>query len=65
MCSVVYCNDTECQYYNPNGCTASEIYHSTDRFCITGRRKPKDDTRELMRESEPKGKRKNGKWIGN
>ncbi|GMB00908.1 hypothetical protein PIPA1_37070 [Pelosinus sp. IPA-1] len=47
---MTYCDDTECQYYNPNGCTASEIYHSTDRFCVTGRRAGKSYTQELMKQ---------------
>jgi len=45
---IVTCGDIECQYHNPNGCTAPEVHHSTDRFCTTGRRRPRDDTRELM-----------------
>jgi len=50
---MTYCDDQECQYHSAAGCTASEIYHSTDRFCTTGRRRQRDDTRELMKNNEP------------
>lgn len=60
-----YCNDTECQYYKQSGCISVDRHHSADRFCITGRRKPKDDIKQLMRESEPKGYKRRGKWVGN
>jgi len=45
---VNYCDDVECQYYNVGVCTSIDRHHSTDRFCTTGRRRPRDDTRELM-----------------
>ena len=60
-----YCNDIECQYYKQGVCISVDRHHSTDCFCITGRRKPKDDTRELMRKCEPKGIKRAGKWVGN
>ena len=43
-----YCDDTECQYYNPSGCIAVDRHHSTDKFCTTGRRKQRDDSKMLM-----------------
>jgi hypothetical protein len=45
---ISHCADTECEFYNPDGCTASEIHHTSDRFCTAGRRKPRDFTKELM-----------------
>lgn len=67
MCSVTisHCDDTECEYYAVEGCTAPEIYHSTDRFCTSGRRKPKDEYERLMREGAAIGYKANGKWISN
>jgi len=65
VCSVIYCDDTECQYHNRDGCTAPEVHHSTDRFCTTGRRKPKDDHAELMRAGNPNCHKDNGKWKSN
>lgn len=62
---MTYCDDTECQYYNPAGCTASEIYHSTDRFCVTGRRKQRDDHAELMRVQSPNCDSSGGKYKSN
>ena len=63
MCSVIVtCGDIECKYYNPSGCTAPSVDHSTDRFCVTGRRRPRDDIREVMRESEPTGHKVKGRW---
>lgn len=60
-----YCNDIECEYYKQGVCVSVDRYHSTDRFCITGRRKPKDEMRELMRESEPIGFKRGGKYVSN
>jgi len=50
---IVTCGDIECKYYNPNGCTAPSVDHSTDRFCVTGRRKPRDEIKKLMQDNKP------------
>lgn len=46
---VVTCTDVECKYYSEGNCTASNIDHSPDRFCTTGRRKPQNETEDLMK----------------
>jgi hypothetical protein len=46
---ISHCADTECQFYNPNGCTADEIYHTADRFCVTGHKKQVDDYKQMMK----------------
>ncbi|AIF52014.1 hypothetical protein UFO1_2467 [Pelosinus sp. UFO1] len=62
---IVRCGDRECIYYTSKECTAPELDHTAERFCTMGRRKPKDETRELMRESEPKGYKRGNKWVSN
>ena len=56
-----YCNDTECQYYKQGVCLSVDRHHSTDRFCITGRRKPRNETAELMQPNDGICHRVNGK----
>jgi hypothetical protein len=46
---IVTCGDTECQYYNPAGCTAPVIDHTVDRFCTIGRKKRIEDYEWMMR----------------
>ena len=62
---IVTCGDIECKYYNPNGCTADEVDHSADRFCITGRRKQQEDYTDLMRAGNPNCHKYGGKWVNN
>ena len=45
----VTCSDLECINNTAGQCTAAGIDHTSDRFCTTGRRKPPDDTTDLMR----------------
>ena len=61
----VFCGNRECFHYGTAGCVAEEIWHTSESFCTAYRRKGEDRHAELMRESEPKGRRKNGKWVGN
>ena len=60
-----YCDDIECQYYKQGVCLSDDRYHSADRFCITGRRKPRDDTAELMRAGNPNCHTASGKYKSN
>ena len=62
---IVTCGDTECQHYTDNGCSAPIADHTSDRFCVTGRKKQVDDYERMMRPDEPKGHRRNGKWVSN
>jgi hypothetical protein len=48
MAQQVTCSDSECRYYEAGQCTADAVDHTSDRFCTVGRRKPKDDTPQLM-----------------
>jgi len=50
---IVVCNDSECKHHGVNGCKADVIYCSTDRFCVTGRRKERNYTKELMEYFKP------------
>lgn len=45
----VTCGDLECKYNDNHQCNADAVDHTADRFCATGRRKPRDETAELMR----------------
>jgi hypothetical protein len=47
--TISHCPETECIHYNPSGCTAGEIWHSTDLFCVTYKRKERNETEQLMR----------------
>jgi len=53
VCTVIYCDDTECKYYSTAGCTAVDIHHSTDRFCVTGRRTKQPEYKQMMRYNSP------------
>lgn len=60
-----YCDDVECQYYKQGVCISDDRCHSADRFCTTGRRRPKDDITDLMRAGEPTGYKRGGKYVRN
>jgi hypothetical protein len=62
---IVTCNDTDCKYNAGFTCTATAIDHTADRFCTAGRRKPRDNITELMKQSEPSGYKSGGKWRRN
>ena len=62
---IVECGDIECKFYEKGYCIAETIHHTAERFCTTGKRKPKDDTEQLMRESEPRGFKRAGTWVSN
>ena len=66
VCSVclVTCPDTECKYYHVDGCTADVVAHSTDRFCITGRRKQEPEYKQMMRYGKPIDYKKCEKDVG-
>jgi len=54
VCSVtVTCGDTECKFYNPNGCQATAIDHTADRFCTAGRNKVEPEYKQMMRYNSP------------
>ncbi|WP_094603601.1 hypothetical protein SPSIL_054490 [Sporomusa silvacetica DSM 10669] len=48
MAQQVTCSDTECRFYEAGKCIADLVDHTSDRFCTSGRRKPRDETPELM-----------------
>lgn len=60
-----YCDDIECQFNKQGVCISDDRYHSADRFCTTGRRRPRDDTRELMRNDKPMDFKRCGKDVSN
>lgn len=59
------CGDTKCKFYNPNGCTAGDIDHTADRFCITGRRRERNFTKELMDHFNSGCVKQSGKFKSN
>ena len=63
---LLHCNNTKCKYNDNQAllCGATDI-HYVDRLCITFKRKREECYRELMRESEPVGHKRKGKWVGN
>lgn len=44
----VTCSDLNCIHNTAGQCTATDIDHTSDRFCVTGRKKPRDETADLM-----------------
>ena len=44
----VTCSDYECRLCEDGKCIADVIGITSDRFCVTGRRKSRDETTELM-----------------
>ncbi|TWH47722.1 hypothetical protein [Sporomusa sp. KB1] len=46
----VTCSDLECRLCKAGRCIADAIGVTSDRFCVTGRRKPRDETPELMQQ---------------
>lgn len=62
---IIRCGDKECIHHNGEECIAPELDHTTDRFCIFGRRKPKEDSVQMMQASEPKGYKRRGKYVSN
>jgi hypothetical protein len=61
----VTCSDSECKFCEAGICIADAIDHTSDRFCTAGRRRPRDNTAELMQQSEPCGYKLKGKWVSN
>ena len=64
---LLHCNNLKCRYNIADKllCGATDV-HYVDRLCLTFKRKPNDDNyRELMRSSDPKGYKRNGKWVSN
>ena len=47
----VTCSDNQCKHNLAGQCVSPAISHTSDRFCSTGRRRPRDDTAELMQPS--------------
>ena len=47
--AVVTCSDFECEHYQAGQCIAPAVDHTADRFCVTGRRRSKDETTRLMK----------------
>ncbi|GBG57284.1 hypothetical protein SPFL3102_02650 [Sporomusaceae bacterium FL31] len=45
---TITCTDTDCKYNTSGNCTATAIDHTSDRFCVTGRRRPRDEIRDAM-----------------
>lgn len=60
-----YCNDTECQFYKQGICVSADRYHSTDRFCVTGRRKQEPEYKQMMRYGKSIDYTKCEKDVGN
>ena len=64
---LLHCNNKKCRYNDNQAllCGATDI-HYVDRLCITFKRKPDEENyRALMRESEPVGYKRGGKWVSN
>lgn len=64
---LLHCNNVKCKYNKEKEllCGATDV-HYVNRLCLTFKRRP--DTvnyTELMKSSEPKGYKRNGKWIRN
>lgn len=62
---VVFCPETNCQNYDDKGCTASVIYHSTDLFCVSYKRKDDNDYKQLMQDNKPIDFKKCEKAVSN
>lgn len=62
---TITCADTDCKYNTSGNCTATAIDHTSDRFCSTGRRKPKDEIQSAMRPDVGMCHRSNGKLKRN
>lgn len=45
---MITCSDLNCIHNVAGICQATDINHTSDRFCTTGRRKTPDNTQELM-----------------
>lgn len=46
----IACSDYECHLCENGKCIADVIGITSDRFCVTGRRRPRDETPELMQQ---------------
>jgi hypothetical protein len=51
--TIAHCPETECIHHNPNGCTADVIWHSTDRFCVSFKRKVDGEYKQLIKNTQP------------
>jgi len=62
----LHCNNKLCEYNDPDKllCGAT-VVHYVNRLCLTFKRRPDINYKDLMRSSDPKGYRRNGKWVSN
>jgi hypothetical protein len=56
----ITCSDYQCHLCENGKCIALAIGITSDRFCETGRRRPRDDTAELMQVKRPGCHRQGG-----
>jgi len=49
----VTCSDLNCIHNTAGNCSTTGIDHTSDRFCVTGRRRPRDETPQLMQTFKP------------
>lgn len=63
---MVYCNNDRCEHYNINGfCNLDDTYIDDDS-CVSRRKKEQEENyKELMRQSDPRGHKRGGKWVSN
>jgi len=50
---IAHCPQSRCIHHNLNGCKADVIYHSTDGFCVSYRRKVEVEYRQMMQYGKP------------
>lgn len=63
---IATCSEVGCKNHNgDDGCKLKHITLSTDLFCLSYQRRVEAEYKQLMRESEPKGYRRSGKWVSN
>ena len=60
MAKQITCSDSECRFYEDGVCVADAVDHTSDRFCTTGRRKPRDTINNLMQVQRPGCHRQGG-----
>jgi len=44
----VICSDSECRFYEAGKRIAELVDHTSDRFCVTSRRRPRDETPQFL-----------------
>lgn len=63
---IANCPEVGCKNHNGNdGCKLKQINLSTDLFCLSYQRKYDAEYKKLMRESEPLGFKRGGKYVSN